>query len=272
MSDNIPRDWWLRAICEKPHDDAVRLAYCDWLEEPAQNEPERAEFIRVQIELAAYGEKCGRTGKVPWCSAPECRGCSLRARERELLTQYGQQWTGAILNVDSNKCYWPNARPNMTGVPGVTFTWSRGFISSISLTSETLWGVVCGRCMGSEYHSRTETMLKCRHCSGTGRTPGIGEKLFELNPITEVRVTDKEPHSVLSFWWNIGSDTYHNIPNEIFALLAGFTKRWVARSNESDGKAYPTPAAANAALSLAVVNHYRKENGYPELGDTKPGR
>src|SRR5207253_4331362 len=40
----------LRAIVERPEDDGVRLVYADWLEEHGQ--PERADFIRVQIELA----------------------------------------------------------------------------------------------------------------------------------------------------------------------------------------------------------------------------
>jgi uncharacterized protein (TIGR02996 family) len=41
---------FLQSICEDPDDDAVRLIYADWLEE--HGKPERAEFIRVQIELA----------------------------------------------------------------------------------------------------------------------------------------------------------------------------------------------------------------------------
>jgi len=40
----------LRAFIADPADDTVRLAYADWLDE--HDEPERAEFIRVQIELA----------------------------------------------------------------------------------------------------------------------------------------------------------------------------------------------------------------------------
>jgi uncharacterized protein (TIGR02996 family) len=40
----------LRAICENPDDDTVRLAYADWLEE--HDDPTRADFIRTQIEFA----------------------------------------------------------------------------------------------------------------------------------------------------------------------------------------------------------------------------
>src|SRR5262245_45901678 len=44
------RDAFIRAICSAPEDDTVRLVFADWLEE--HGEEERAEFIRVQIELA----------------------------------------------------------------------------------------------------------------------------------------------------------------------------------------------------------------------------
>ena len=44
----------LAAIWEHPHEDTPRLMYADWLQENAQ--PERAEFIRLQIELARLGE------------------------------------------------------------------------------------------------------------------------------------------------------------------------------------------------------------------------
>ncbi len=41
---------FLRAICENPEDDTVRLVYADWLDE--NRDPDRAEFIRVQVERA----------------------------------------------------------------------------------------------------------------------------------------------------------------------------------------------------------------------------
>lgn len=39
----------LRAISEHPEEDTPRLMYADWLDE--NGEPERAEFVRVQVEL-----------------------------------------------------------------------------------------------------------------------------------------------------------------------------------------------------------------------------
>lgn len=62
MPDAAP---FLAAIRAAPDDDAPRLIYADWLDEHGQ--PERAEFIRVQCELARR-------------ESPE-----LRKRESELL-------------------------------------------------------------------------------------------------------------------------------------------------------------------------------------------
>lgn len=39
---------FLRAICDNPEDDTVRLAYADWLDE--NGDPERAALIRVSVE------------------------------------------------------------------------------------------------------------------------------------------------------------------------------------------------------------------------------
>jgi uncharacterized protein (TIGR02996 family) len=76
----VTHDAFLKAIIENPDDDAIRLVYCDWLEEHGQ--PDRAAFIRVQCELARL---------------PECdpRRPVLEARERALLARQGQ-WLGRL--------------------------------------------------------------------------------------------------------------------------------------------------------------------------------
>jgi len=67
-----------RAILSCPQDDAPRLMLADWLAENGQEE--RAEFVRVQIELARWPDTVGhheqRTGTWQY----------LRARERQLLS------------------------------------------------------------------------------------------------------------------------------------------------------------------------------------------
>jgi uncharacterized protein (TIGR02996 family) len=60
-------------VIESPEDDGPRLVYADWLDE--QGEHDRAEFIRLQIELARLTPDHPKVG-------------SLKAREQELLAQY----------------------------------------------------------------------------------------------------------------------------------------------------------------------------------------
>jgi uncharacterized protein (TIGR02996 family) len=67
-------------VRERPDDDAPRLVYADWLED--NGDPERAEFIRVQIELARIGELDDR--------APD-----LLRRQRELLVRHRDSWSKA---------------------------------------------------------------------------------------------------------------------------------------------------------------------------------
>jgi uncharacterized protein (TIGR02996 family) len=67
------REALLRAVCESPDDDTPRLVYADWLDE--NGEPERAEFIRVQIALARGSDE------------PR-----LKKREQKLLAKFGNVW------------------------------------------------------------------------------------------------------------------------------------------------------------------------------------
>ncbi len=68
---------FLAAIIDRPDDDLPRLVYADFLDE--RGDPERAEFIRVQCELA----------RLP--AADPDRG-PLRVREAELRKAHVEQW------------------------------------------------------------------------------------------------------------------------------------------------------------------------------------
>src|SRR5688572_20997900 len=93
-------DAFLADIIANPDDDGPRLVYADWLEDNGQ--PERAEFIRLQIELSRLPEHDGP------------RRAELEARERQLLEEHGEEWTGPL----------PRA------VTGRTF--ERGFLAGVS--------------------------------------------------------------------------------------------------------------------------------------------
>src|SRR6476659_1135869 len=86
----------LAAIRAAPEDDAPRLVYADWLDEHGQ--PERAEFIRVQIELARR-------------DAP-----ALRRRQAELLAEHHDAFAGPL------------------AAPGLRYVFRRGFIAGLAHT------------------------------------------------------------------------------------------------------------------------------------------
>ena len=72
---------FFQAILESPDDDRPRLAWADWLEETGQRE--RAEFIRVQCQLACFEEE-----------GPEEE--ALRARQQALLADHEFEWAGPL--------------------------------------------------------------------------------------------------------------------------------------------------------------------------------
>src|SRR5689334_2391543 len=77
----MTHDAFLQAILEAPEDDTPRLIYADWLED--HGEPERAEFIRVQIELARL-------------SPHDRRRLVLGRREQELLQSHAARWLPSL--------------------------------------------------------------------------------------------------------------------------------------------------------------------------------
>src|SRR6516162_306803 len=73
----LKADAFLATILERPDDDAPRLVFADWLEE--HGESARAEFIRVQIELAAGPSEAHRRS-------------FLKRREKDLLQAHRKEW------------------------------------------------------------------------------------------------------------------------------------------------------------------------------------
>ncbi len=104
----------LRAVCAEPDDDGPRLVYADWLEENGQ--PQRAEFIRVQTELARLPARSQRRAR-------------LQAREQELLAKHKDQWL-APLKRFTDKRYAKYSRKE-------PFEFRRGFVEYMLLNSMT---------------------------------------------------------------------------------------------------------------------------------------
>lgn len=157
----------LRAICDRPHDDTLRLIAADWWEEAG--ECDRAEFVRVQCELADLerlgvhaGRSCNITGACAECGR-EVQHERLCRRERELLLNgrdYAWFYPRGLL---VGKCEW---------------IYRRGFVEEIHCTLTDWAG------------------LECQEGTGTGRLGGYGPAIVACQPVTRLVLTDLEPEFV----------------------------------------------------------------------------
>ncbi len=95
----MSHDAFLHAIHASPADDLPRLVYADWLEE--NNDAPRAEFIRVQCELATI-------------DAIDPQRAALEDREHALLNEHEDRWLG-------------KSRPHMD-----EWEFARGFVQSLT--------------------------------------------------------------------------------------------------------------------------------------------
>jgi uncharacterized protein (TIGR02996 family) len=96
----------LQAIIDDPDDDMVRLVYADWLDDRGQSE--RAEFIRVQIELA----------RLPF---EDERISELQAREFRLLARHGMTWLNGATSGTFHRGFreeWEFDRPVLFALTG----------------------------------------------------------------------------------------------------------------------------------------------------------
>ena len=89
----------LRSVIDAPDDDVPRLVYADWLEEHGDHE--RAEFIRLQIELAGRPHERPEIVSARFIGAwkekideppPEDGSDDRRQREAELLERNRERW------------------------------------------------------------------------------------------------------------------------------------------------------------------------------------
>ena len=284
------RDALLRSILERPDDDVRRLVMADWLEE--NGESERAEFIRVQLEIASTPltvERRKLLSKYEWEDMrPEVqRGKSfvlndpqstsvgvltypdpnpalgpLRKREGELWSAraYGKAPEGFIATLVTD--YFGRMDDHRLAV------YRRGFVQEIHCTLADWVGGPCERCGGRGGWETGPHAEDCRHCNATGRTPAHGPRIVAEQPVERVW-TEKRPQGSGNRWhWMREVDNAHpcsnGLPWVIFDLLSGFDL------HEGSFKDYPTEFAAQSAISLALVNWARREAGLPPLPQETP--
>lgn len=253
---------FVRVICENPADDLPRLVYADWLQEHGQLE--RAEFIRVQCELAAIGDFDFTARNVVLghrCYAYTERE-RLRRRERELWKAHWSAWTAPIgsfapcARLDNcGTSYVHRLEPNRAAF--IESRHRRGFVDEVALTAAAFLGRPCGGC-GGDGLARDNKEWGCLGCGGnghmpgTGRTTGIAGDLFRAHPVTAVRLTDREPAETISGreWVWVWPDTLrelHEVPEPLMRHVRG----------RNGLMSYSSRDSAFSAMSAAAVAHGR---------------
>ncbi len=274
------RDAFIRAVCEEPGGDAHRLVYADFLAE--NGEESRAEFIRVQVELAGIDDGSGGLPVQPNNSgvSPE-RWHALRRRELELLdvTANWSGWTHEAFDALAHdvgvatdgrrqivRLY--DGRKNQTGEFACAFR--RGFVAEVTLSAADFLGGACRRCSGTGWdripdYSRSRP--NCPACKGTGRTGGHAGTIFSAAPIERVTLTDKSPlksEGLEDFRWAEQRRPTENdswsVPPEIFRhLLPDINCVLVRDGPMVSVRAYHSEENAQKGLSAACVKYGQQQ-------------
>jgi uncharacterized protein (TIGR02996 family) len=244
---------YLCAVCWAPLDDGPRLVYADWLDE--RGECARAEFIRVQCELARLPD-CGHNAdRIDWWAGKglgggtySCNRCWLRQRERELLlspppgSAYSRAefWTPTALRSGAVACEVSTHPPTFRSLrSGMAWDFRRGLVGSVTLTCQQFFGGPCESCGGTgcilDPKSGEQFYDPCPAClasHGEARVGGLAAALFRAAPITEVRLSDRGPGNRSGSrraWWYTDPDWHrpgaqqHWLPVELRPYLTGRT-------------------------------------------------
>jgi uncharacterized protein (TIGR02996 family) len=237
MTTSMIADGMLREILLYP-EAGPRLEYADWLDE--HGDPAKAEFIRVQCELARLANHrpngtavaVGRFPQQEWKDEWD----ALRRRERELLQGRWKKWAAfpealiACRHDERNEL-----------APGhASIIWRRGFVEEIHCRlvdwyGETCQECECAHCDGTgirgycktcrgtwnrqgqalcincdktmedricEFCRGSRHARKCPHCRDTGRIGGHGPAIVLAQPIMVARLTDEpDADSRLAIAW-----------------------------------------------------------------------
>jgi len=129
------RQGLLQAVLDAPDDDALRLIFADWLEE--HGEAERAEFIRVQCELAVVHKRLHDLSQSE-VEGDYDRWAELRQRESELLEGFALYWLlDAFPAIEPERFEYRQENGRVVGFGGAILTtvaFRRGFVEHVTST------------------------------------------------------------------------------------------------------------------------------------------
>lgn len=250
------RDALLRAILRDPACDTARLVFADWLQE--NGEEERAEFIRVQVELTANAEQAGLHQGNPAEQNVPCQACvyygRLRARESDLFHAHAADpilGEGIFDGLRFTKHQFDLCELPVVGLM------QRGFVSEIKL-----------RC--------AEFM---RHAAA----------IFAAHPVVSVKLTDKDcgdyDYERVPVWQKLSvtlkvmAEAGHDdarrlalgVPDEVFELMPNAKRSPFTDHGYESPNTYPPDRATGLQwLSDVCVCHGRQLAKLPALPEPAP--
>jgi len=222
-------------ILAEPDEDVHRLAYADWLDE--QGEHARAEFIRVQCELAREPEfvkvvgpdrrinrTCVEKGGEWWEENP--RHAELRIREWELLEAHAREWFALPAGLEMVPDH-PHWRRDSRGVPQPGID-----PHGATRPTERVWIETSNLAFLANHPTRIRATIRRGFvesvaCSGDGWARH-GDAILAEHPVRKVTFTDAGPRLELGCSWEYGS-AYHyvlagrevTVPAGVMATAAG---------------------------------------------------
>lgn len=251
------------AILANPADYAARLVYADKIQDRDwPGDLERAEFIRVQVELAKltcnHGSNTNQLLPTPWC--PVCvRRQELHECERELAVILDKEFANSV-------GYWSTDQiPISQGV-----IVRRGFIAEVRGPLAALVGGECERCHGRGFLGHPAPgqhgyigAPNCPVCHGTGRTLAGLPAIAKSHPLERVEVVDRRPwqngYSRKFVWWR---ESAWSTPNFLFDIIASAHPENVLHPVGPPSHvhiAFDSEHDALAALSRALIAWARKK-------------
>ncbi len=262
---------FLRAIRANPADPMPRLAFADWLDE--HDRPDRAEFVRIQVELEPIRFELDRE-----------RVRELLDREEELLLWADETWFGTALRSEP--------RDGLGGFAGPYF---RGGVIEYALISLDML-LSRGEALLAEHPTVRELAIYGVYERGAELA---GCELLERLDILEIadRVTEEDADTLLAsphirglkvlrvwddrdddpevIWWNLASGWPAGVSIELWDPHNGLDSTWVHSWNETLVQSF---AKAGRTLSVVMPRTFRfplrpegQQNLYAgRLGDGRP--
>lgn len=236
-------DSLLRAVRERPGDDALRLIVADCFEE--NGDQARAEFVRVQLRIAALQRDCSCASCVKRRGGGQCtNGPCAVDQERDELPGGGSR--RAYLRMRAGELWWggPPERgswqANVSALPpGIGVSPGgvrRGFVASVR-TTLALW-------------------------------LGHGQRAVESHPVEELVIVDREPITGegASRWLLWSDNPYHDgwrLHRNRESLPVAVWKKLPRANTNATVAEYDAPALAKSALGHAALMLMRERAKLP---------